>query len=147
MGKALQIRQKAADSPQGLTARRWPALLALARKAAGPYGEDVAAWLAVPEAQAEPCLDAVGVLVIKSRVLGADIAQAFFAESEYEPAQAVRLQKWAVLVFGERKMRRRRALDAPTHRVADIARECVIKCQRVLIYVYLPATAAAVPAA
>ena len=56
MGKALQIRQKAADSPQGLTARRWPALLALARKAAGPYGEDVAAWLAVPEAQAEPCL-------------------------------------------------------------------------------------------
>ncbi len=28
MGKALQIRQKAADSPQGLTARRWPALLA-----------------------------------------------------------------------------------------------------------------------
>ena len=43
MGKALQIRQKAADSPQGLTARRWPALLALARKAAGPYGEDVAA--------------------------------------------------------------------------------------------------------
>ena len=32
------------------------ALLALARKAAGPYGEDVAAWLAVPEAQAEPCL-------------------------------------------------------------------------------------------
>ena len=32
MGKALQIRQKAADSPQGLTARRWPALLALARK-------------------------------------------------------------------------------------------------------------------
>lgn len=44
MGKALQIRQKAADSPQGLTARRWPALLALARKAAGPYGEDVAGW-------------------------------------------------------------------------------------------------------
>ena len=31
MGKALQIRQKAADSPQGLTARRWPALLALAQ--------------------------------------------------------------------------------------------------------------------
>ena len=56
MGKALQIRQKAADRPQGLTARRWPALLALARKAAGPYGEDVAAWLAVPEAQAAPCL-------------------------------------------------------------------------------------------
>ena len=47
MGKALQTRQKAADSPQGLTARRWPALLALARKAAGPYGEDVAAWLVV----------------------------------------------------------------------------------------------------
>ena len=47
MGKALQIRQEAADSPRGLTARRWPALLALARKAAGPYGEDVAAWLAV----------------------------------------------------------------------------------------------------
>lgn len=56
MGKALQIRQKAADSPAGLTARRWPALLALARKAAGPYGEDVAAWLAVPRAQADPCL-------------------------------------------------------------------------------------------
>lgn len=56
MGKALQIRQEAADSPRGLTARRWPALLALARQAAGPYGEDVAAWLAVPGAPAEPCL-------------------------------------------------------------------------------------------
>ena len=56
MGKALQIRQEAAESPRGLTARRWPVLLALARKAAGPYGEDVAAWLAVPEALAEPCL-------------------------------------------------------------------------------------------
>lgn len=55
MGMALQIRQKAADDPDGLTARRWPALLALARKAAAPYGEDIAAWLALPDAQA-PCL-------------------------------------------------------------------------------------------
>ena len=36
MGKALQIRQEAADSPRGLTARRWPALLALAPNLAKP---------------------------------------------------------------------------------------------------------------
>lgn len=55
MGKALQIRQNAVDSPAGLTARRWPSLLALARQAAAPYGEGVAAWLAVPDG-GEPCL-------------------------------------------------------------------------------------------
>ena len=97
-------------------------------------------------AQAEAHLGPAGVVVIKARMQGADIAKAVLTQLNDQAAQTVRKQEGAALVFRQTEMGRRFRFDLPPQLAAQLAGDTLVILQRVLIYIDLPSDTAAMAA-